>query len=422
MSDLPNLAEIRQFLQDAFGDTEIKTLCADYFPEASSDFTSGMLKSEMVLHLIGYCERRELVPHLLAALRRLRPRQFEARFPNVLQFQVTSKPAKPVRDPRQVFICHAHKDAKFAHKLADDLRHNDLRVWIAPESIRPGEKWMEAINRGLEESSGFVLVLTPSAITSHWVMDETNVAIEYEHEGRMHFVPLMVEPCDVPPLWRAYQHMSFQGDYERGLTALLDTVEPERRARRKREAQEKAEQAKSKWLEREMEARRQVTQAKAERQKRLAAEKAEVERWEQERQKRKARLEQILTNLRDPLWQGIGAIVAILALAIALGAWLWPNINIAPAPLPTPTKAVVPTTTLALTAIAALTVTPAPMPLPTSTFTPVPASITPIPPTATRTPTITPSPTSMSGVISTRISEKDGMVIVYVAGGRVHHG
>ena len=40
---------------------------------------------------------------------------------------------------------------------------------------------MEAINRELEESGIFVLVLTPAALASSWVHDETNVAIEMEH-------------------------------------------------------------------------------------------------------------------------------------------------------------------------------------------------------------------------------------------------
>jgi hypothetical protein len=40
---------------------------------------------------------------------------------------------------KQVFISHAEEDAGFAHRLADDLRRLGVEVWIAPESILPGE-------------------------------------------------------------------------------------------------------------------------------------------------------------------------------------------------------------------------------------------------------------------------------------------
>jgi hypothetical protein len=129
------------------------------------------------------------------------------------------------RDARQVFISHAHQDAEFAHRLAGDLRERGWRVWIAPESIRPGEKWVEAINRGLEECGAFLIVLTPSAVRSQWVKDETNVAIEFEHEGRMRFVPLELERCSLPPLWRAFQRIPFQGRYETGRQALFAALE-----------------------------------------------------------------------------------------------------------------------------------------------------------------------------------------------------
>jgi hypothetical protein len=177
-----------------------------------------------------------------------------------------------------VFISHAHEDANFAHNLADDLRQNGWRVWIAPDSIRPGEKWVEAIERGLSESGVFVVALTCAAVQSRWVRDETFVAVELEKKGQVRFVPLSVEPCDVPHLWGAYQHIPFEGNYGHGLTELLDTLEPERRAQREREAQEKAAKEKAKQLEREMEQRRQAAQAEAERQVRLAAEQAQAER------------------------------------------------------------------------------------------------------------------------------------------------
>jgi polar amino acid transport system substrate-binding protein len=125
---------------------------------------------------------------------------------------------------KQVFISHAKEDAQFAHRLADDLRQLGVQVWIAPESIRPGESWVDAIERGLGESSHTVIVLTPKALKSRWVKKETGVAIAQERKGRIQVIPLDVEPCAVPLLLSSYQMVSFRPDYDAGLSQVADIL------------------------------------------------------------------------------------------------------------------------------------------------------------------------------------------------------
>jgi formylglycine-generating enzyme required for sulfatase activity len=121
---------------------------------------------------------------------------------------------------KQVFISHATKDADFAHRLADDLKQLGIRVWIAPESIRPGEGWVKAIERGMRESSHVVIVLTPAALKSKWVEKETEVVIAEERKGRLQIFPLDVEPCDIPLLLSSYQTIPFRRNYDTGLSQL----------------------------------------------------------------------------------------------------------------------------------------------------------------------------------------------------------
>ena len=124
-----------------------------------------------------------------------------------------------------VFISHATQDAQFAHRLADDLQRLGVQVWIAPESIRPGEDWVDAIERGLRESSHMVVVLTPAALESKWVENETDVAIARERKGRIQVIPLDVKPCEVPLLLSSYQMVSFRRDYDAGLSQLTDILD-----------------------------------------------------------------------------------------------------------------------------------------------------------------------------------------------------
>jgi len=220
-----NTADIRQFLTEAFSDEDLAILSYDYFRSVYDGFTLGMTKGQKIQLLIEYCQGRNVIPNLLAAIQKARPDQYEKRF-KVPAVEIRPEPPRPKRDPRQVFISHAHEDTDFAHRLAADLREPGWHVWIVPDSIQPGEKWVEAINRGLAESSVFILVLTPAAVSSPWVKSETNVAIELQHKDYLRLVPLYVEHCDVPPLWNIYQRVSFLGQYEDGLAALLVELEP----------------------------------------------------------------------------------------------------------------------------------------------------------------------------------------------------
>ena len=226
----PATADLRRFLVDAFSDEELKALCFDYFRDVYDDFTTGMTKTQMIQILIERCVRRDALANLEAALRAERPEQYEKRFgaaapPVPPAAPVEPAPADPAdtgRDPRQVFISHAtRQDADFAHRLAADLAIAGWRPWIAPDSILPGEKWVEAIGRGLDGSGVFVVALTPAAVASRWVRNETNAAIELENRGEVQFIPLDVAACSVPILWNGYQRVSFRGRYEDGLRMLL---------------------------------------------------------------------------------------------------------------------------------------------------------------------------------------------------------
>ncbi|MBN1886481.1 MAG: SUMF1/EgtB/PvdO family nonheme iron enzyme [Thermoflexales bacterium] len=221
----PSSAEIRQFLRDLVSDDELTELCFDYFRDVQADWAAGMQKGQKIQALLDYCERHGKTPHLLTAMSKSWPERYRQRFASVLPAAPSAPPTPLQRDPRQVFISHAHQDADMAHRLAADLQAGGWPVWIAPDSIQSGERWVSAINRGLKASGVFALVLTPAAVNSDWVQDETSAALEMTKREGMRFISLDVEPCDVPPLWGVRQHISFQGSYERGLSRLLAWLE-----------------------------------------------------------------------------------------------------------------------------------------------------------------------------------------------------
>ena len=217
-------AELRQFIMSYFSDEELDTLCFDYFREVLNNFTANMTKSQKVISLIGYCERRDLMENLHASLATLRPEPYRELIGSPPVFH--PKERVEGRSPNRIFLSHANQDAGFAQQLADDLRRHEYDVWMAPNSIEPGEKWVEAIERGLETSGIFLLVMTPTAAKSKWVKDESNYAIELENQGEVRFITLDVAEGKMPPMWRLRQNIPFRQDYDEGLSQLLKALQP----------------------------------------------------------------------------------------------------------------------------------------------------------------------------------------------------
>ncbi len=130
----------------------------------------------------------------------------------------------------QVFISHSSNDSQFARQLVDQLSAAGVPIWIAPDSIEPGEEWVDAIERGLNTSTHLVLLISPTAITSRWVKLEMSAGIRLAVEGRLRIIPVNYCPCQgVPLFWGEFQWLEYGGDPDRLAGDLLNLI----RGRRK---------------------------------------------------------------------------------------------------------------------------------------------------------------------------------------------
>jgi formylglycine-generating enzyme required for sulfatase activity len=290
----PNRNELRDFIVENFNRDELIAFCSDYFRDFYEDYEGTNLpKSTLVNNLIEHCEHRGSMDKLRANLQKLRPELYEKKFGRVQAVEVKTQP----RNPRQVFVSHAHEDADFAQRLARDLRDAGLSVWITPDSIQPGEDWTSAIERGLDECAIFVVVLTPRSVASKWVKKETRYALE--HDDFFTIRPVLALPCDVHELSRFLtqtQYADFTRGYEAGLEDLCRSLNAqsasmrEKAQRAKREAEEtrKREQERR---EREEQERKQ-REAETEQKRKADEERARVERERLEAEQRQRTLGQ----------------------------------------------------------------------------------------------------------------------------------
>lgn len=222
------VAQLQDLIHAHFSLSDLQDLClrlgVDY-----EDLPPDKGKGDKIRALVLRMQRDKRLDDLLAFCTRMKP---QVEWPDIAApVSLDAAPASPTTPNRklnQIFLSHAHQDSDFAHRLAADLRQHGYDIWIAPDSIRPGEQWVTAINRGLAESGIFLLALTPDAARSRWVSGETDAAIYLERLGSIQFFPLDLKPTPAPPLLATYHWVSFRDDYKTGLEMLLQALQPQK--------------------------------------------------------------------------------------------------------------------------------------------------------------------------------------------------
>jgi len=115
------------------------------------------------------------------------------------------------------FISYSRANSKFAIRFARDLRSAGFDVWLDQLDIPKGSRWDDEVERALESSSTFIIVLSPESIASQNVKDE----IAYAIDGGKHILPILLEPCKIPFRLRRFQFVDFTNEpYNEGLAEI----------------------------------------------------------------------------------------------------------------------------------------------------------------------------------------------------------
>src|SRR3954462_2296242 len=77
-----------------------------------------------------------------------------------------------------VFISYSRRDSQFVSELADGLRSHGKEVWVDIDGLRDAEIFPVALRHAIEESDGFVFVISPSAVESAYCSREIADAVD----------------------------------------------------------------------------------------------------------------------------------------------------------------------------------------------------------------------------------------------------
>jgi formylglycine-generating enzyme required for sulfatase activity len=134
-----------------------------------------------------------------------------------------------------IFISYSHKDKEYVHKLHEALKNEGFDVWI-DDRIDYGDKWLQAIEKNLDECDAFIIVMSKNSYESEMVQNEITRARDLEKQ----IFPLLLDGRN----WLVVQSRQFVDVRDGSLPTekfykRLETVTQRTNERAEREATEK---------------------------------------------------------------------------------------------------------------------------------------------------------------------------------------
>jgi formylglycine-generating enzyme required for sulfatase activity len=307
--------------------------------------------------------------------------------------------------PLKVFLCHASADKPTVRKLHRYLKQRGIQPWLDEVDLLPGQDWQVEIPKALQASDVILVCLSKNSVDKEgYVQKEITYALDKameKPEGTIFIIPAKLEDCDVPNRLSRFHWVDLT--HSDGYKRLIQSLDLRAKHLGPEVSQVKTDESSPRPPK--------PDKAKAEEKKPIQkplsqsassvgpignlsnTEASPLSTGKRDEAKPARKL-----DFRKFGVTGIILIVFILGiLGINYAINHWPATAVTTPTSKPPTKVV------------------------TKTSQPITATFTTIPSTATSTPK-PPTPTPTLGIGSTRVSEKDGMIMVFVPAGEFTMG
>lgn len=106
---------------------------------------------------------------------------------------------KTDRKLMKAFISHSSQDKRFVRKLKADLNENGILTFFDEDSLEFGDSLKERLEVALDESTHFIIILSPHATESNWVKFELKEAINlFDKKTVKKIIPIKYRNCEIP--------------------------------------------------------------------------------------------------------------------------------------------------------------------------------------------------------------------------------
>lgn len=98
-----------------------------------------------------------------------------------------------------VFLSYHSGDAAWVAALRSALVAKNFKVWLDSDQILPGDRYAEALERGLESSRSVALIVSSGSLQSNWVKEEYYRALGLANSNAsLRLIPVLIEAVPVP--------------------------------------------------------------------------------------------------------------------------------------------------------------------------------------------------------------------------------
>jgi L-histidine N-alpha-methyltransferase len=132
-----------------------------------------------------------------------------------------------------VFISYSHADAEFARRLHAGLTAAGVRCWLDTIDMRAGDPIRPTLSKNIKAHEKILVIMSESALTSRWVMEELDVMFDLEIDsGKRMVIPLRLDdavmsaPGEIAERLRRrgiadFRQRETEADYQRAFDKLL---------------------------------------------------------------------------------------------------------------------------------------------------------------------------------------------------------
>jgi hypothetical protein len=113
--------------------------------------------------------------------------------------------------PSDVFISYSTDARPWAEKLSESLESKGVSTWTDFKSIRPGQRWLEQIQRALDDAKYFLIVVGPKNHIGEWQDREWQGALQRTWaDPNKRIIPVLIADATPPSFLKNWVFVRMQ--------------------------------------------------------------------------------------------------------------------------------------------------------------------------------------------------------------------
>jgi len=124
-----------------------------------------------------------------------------------------------------IFISYSHENKDFVDKLAMQLVHRNVSVWLDRWELSIGDSIIDKVQEAVDGASALLVILSKASIASEWCKRELSSGFLRElEEKRVVVMPVLLEDCDIPLFARGKFYADFRTNFDDGLRTVVEGI------------------------------------------------------------------------------------------------------------------------------------------------------------------------------------------------------